>query len=66
MNNPDLENEARRATDILRGKVVRVVWRHRSKEIGLEFTDGTRLFVDVTAAGELEVSITGGTTDSND
>jgi hypothetical protein len=66
MNNPELEKEARRATDLLRGKVVRVVWRHRANEIGLEFDDGTRLFVDVGPNGELDVSITGGASDSND
>ena len=66
MNEPDIKNEALRATELLRGKVVRVVWRHRTREIGLEFEDGTRLFVDVTAKGELDVSITAGASDSND
>ena len=36
----------RRAAEFLQGKVLRVVWRHRAKEVGLEFEDGTRLFVD--------------------
>jgi hypothetical protein len=55
----ELAIEARRATEMLRGKVVAVVWRHRIGEIGIEFTDGTRLFVDHTAAG-VELSITEG------
>lgn len=44
---------------MLRGKVVSVVWRHRKGEIGIEFTDGTRLFVDQTPVG-VELSITEG------
>jgi len=32
----------------LRGRTVAVVWRHRSGEVGVQFTDGTRLFVDRT------------------
>ena len=52
-----LEEEARWATELLKGKVVDVVWRHRPKEIGIRFTDGTRLFVDHEPEG-LELSIT--------
>jgi hypothetical protein len=55
----ELEIEARRATEKLRGKVVSVVWRHREGEVGIEFTDGTRLFVDQTPVG-VELSITEG------
>jgi hypothetical protein len=54
-----LEDEAARLTDLLRGKVVKVVWRHRPKEVGIEFNDGTRLFVDAVSNG-LECSVTGG------
>lgn len=60
MNDQNLEDEARRATELLRGKVVRTVWRHRTREVGAEFTDGTRPFVDATAEGGLELSITEG------
>jgi diphthamide synthase subunit DPH2 len=42
---------------MLKGKIVEKVWRHRSKEIGIQFTDGTRLFVDISEGG-LELSIT--------
>jgi hypothetical protein len=51
----DLEHESKRATEMLAGKIVAKVYRHRPKELLIEFTDGTRLFVD----GEgLELSIT--------
>lgn len=53
----DLEAEATRATEMLRGRVVKQVWRHRPGEIGIEFEDGTRLFADASSA--LELSITG-------
>jgi len=55
----DLKQESERATEMLKGKVVEKVLRHREKEVGIEFTDGTRLFVDAHD-GELELSITGG------
>ena len=49
--------EARKATRMLRGKLVKRVWRHRATELGIEFADGSRLFVDAKASG-LELSIT--------
>jgi len=52
-----LEEEARKATELLQGKTVAKVWRHRRKEIGIEFTDGSRLFID-HLPNELEISIT--------
>lgn len=58
MGEEDLKKEAERATEVVGGKTVRVLWRHRSNEIGLEFTDGTRLFVNCKAGGA-EMSITG-------
>jgi hypothetical protein len=57
MTEDDLKREAERATALLQGKTVRLVWRHREQEIGIEFTDGTRLFVDQTRTG-VEISIT--------
>jgi len=54
----DLENEAARLTDLLKGKAVKIVRRHRPSEIVIEFDDGTRLFVDRISNG-LEFSITG-------
>jgi hypothetical protein len=35
------------------------VWRHRPGEVGIEFNDGTRLFVDSVSNG-LDFSVTGG------
>jgi len=57
MSSP-LEDEAKRATEMLRGRVVKQVWRHRNGELGIEFEDGVRLFADVKQSG-LELSITG-------
>lgn len=54
----DLDDEAKRASAMLEGKSVRQVWRHRVGEVGVEFTDGTRLLVNASG-GELELSITG-------
>jgi hypothetical protein len=54
----NLENEAAELTNLLRGKIVEVVRRHRPGEILIEFDDGTRLFVNNIPDG-LELSITG-------
>jgi hypothetical protein len=54
----ELEVEATKLTDLLRGKVVNVVKRHKSGEVLVEFDDGTRLFVNHIADG-LEFSVTG-------
>jgi hypothetical protein len=54
-----LAQEAAAATTALAGNVVARVERHRSSEILIEFTDGTRLFVDSSADG-LELSVIGG------
>ena len=59
MNIPttELDKEAERATELLAGKVVARVWRHRQGEVVIEFTDGTRFFADHTPAA-IELSIT--------
>jgi len=51
-----IDDESKRATLLLAGKVVARVFRHRQNEVGIEFTDGTRFFID---AGDdcLELSI---------
>jgi len=54
----ELEDEAILATQLLAGKAVALVRRHRISEVVIEFTDGTRLFVDA-AGNALELSITG-------
>ena len=57
---PDkLTEESARASALLAGKVVSRVIRNRPTEVGVEFADGARLFVDKSAKG-LELSITGG------
>ena len=56
-----LEQEAERLAELLVGKTVARAWRHRDSEVALEFTDGTRLFVNSLGwAGALELSVTGG------
>ena len=56
-----LVEESTRATELIRGKVVARVVRNRPSEVLVEFTDGTRMFVDQTE-GALELSITEGRT----
>jgi len=45
--------------------LLRDVWRHRRDEVGIEFHDGTRLFVDAATDG-LDLSVTGGPEPSDD
>jgi hypothetical protein len=54
----DLEDEAARLTDLLRGKFNKAIRRHRSDEVLVEFEDGRRLFIDGFSA-DLEFSVTG-------
>lgn len=54
----ELKREARQLTRALKGKSVQCVWRHRSNEVGIQFEDGTRFFVDGKPDG-LETSLTG-------
>jgi hypothetical protein len=54
----DLENEAKKLTDLLHGKSVKVVTRHRAREVVVEFDGGTRLFD--AASDPLEFAVTGG------
>ncbi|MGZ8270676.1 MAG: hypothetical protein ACXW1T_05755 [Methylophilus sp.] len=54
-----LEQESLHATELLKGKVIAAVMRHRENEVLIQFTDGTRLFLDHTPIG-VELSITGG------
>jgi hypothetical protein len=54
-----LKAEGRSASRMLKGKIVKVVRRHRVREVLVEFTDGTRLFVDAQG-DEIELSITAG------
>jgi hypothetical protein len=53
----DLEMEAEKLMELLKGKTVKIVWRHRPDEIAIEFDDRTRLFVNRHADG-LDISVT--------
>mgnify|MGYP001583095616 CR=1 FL=1 len=53
----DLEKEAKESTDLLKGKIVKRIYRHKHDEIAIIFECGARLFVDSNT--DLELSITG-------
>lgn len=55
----NLKEEAENATQLLAGKTVALVRRHRPAEVMIEFTDGTRLFVDRSEFG-VELSVADG------
>ena len=59
MTQLSLEEEAARLSELLIGKPVRRVRRHRRTELAIEFEEGTSLFVNRSDAG-LEFSVTGG------
>ncbi len=50
-----LEEESARATELLHGKVVRRIIRHRESEVLIEFEDGSRLFADSETPLELSM-----------
>lgn len=54
----EMRQEASNATELLKGKVVEALLRHRKGEVVVKFTDGTTLFIDFTEDGTLEMSIT--------
>jgi hypothetical protein len=60
-----LEDEAARLTDLLCGKITKLVQQGRSREIMIEFEDGTRLFVDCKV-GDIECSVTGGSSEADE
>ncbi|MFA6964768.1 hypothetical protein [Bosea sp. (in: a-proteobacteria)] len=49
--------EAQQLTRFLKGRRVKTIRRHRDKEVLVEFDDGSRLFVDWMACGNLEFSL---------
>lgn len=51
-----LDEEAERLKELLSRKIVTTVYRHRANEIVVEFSDGSRMFVDASTA--LEISVT--------
>ncbi len=56
--NKQLKKEEKRATKLLKGKIVKKIWRHRKEEVVVDFEDGTRFFIDWRES-ELDLSITG-------
>jgi len=60
-----LEDGAARLTDLLCGKITKLVRRGRSREILIEFKDGTRLHVDCKV-GDIECSVTGGSPEADE
>lgn len=54
-----LEQESKRATQLLTGKTIAKVVRHNSKEVILEFKDGSRLLVDSETPVELSITNAG-------
>jgi hypothetical protein len=54
----DLAAEAERLTNLLNGKAVARVWQHRPEAMGIEFADGTKLYIEQHATG-LETNIIG-------
>jgi hypothetical protein len=52
-----LEEEADRATQLLRGKILRRVVRNRSGEVLIEFEDGSRIFADSNSPLELSIEL---------
>jgi hypothetical protein len=52
-----LEVEAERATELLRGKVVKRVWRHCEREVVIIFEDGSHFYADADTPLELSVTL---------
>lgn len=53
-----LKNEEQRATELLKGKVVKKVRQNRKEEVVIDFEDGTRFSFD-WREDEFDLSITG-------
>ena len=62
---PELQKEAERATNLLCGRVVQKVWRHRANEVVVIFQDGAALFVNIDGSG-LDLSITANEEDESE
>ena len=53
----ELDRDSRQLTDLLKGKVITRILRPRVRELMVELSDGSRLFVDGRDEG-LETSVT--------
>lgn len=58
MKDAELEKEAERLTELLKGKMVKQCIRHKTGELVVIFKNGMTLFVN--ADTDLEFSVTGG------
>ena len=58
VGSPDLAAEAERVTAMLKGKTVLRIWQHRPEAMGIEFADGTKLYVERNTDG-LDMNIIG-------
>ncbi len=58
----NIEEETKKIEKFIKNKVVVKVFRNRKNEFGIEFEDGTRLFIDRVEEG-LELSVTTQNTD---
>jgi hypothetical protein len=54
----DLNDDELRLQSLIADKVISRVRRHRPSELMLEFTDGSRLFINVDGQ-DLDLSVTG-------
>jgi hypothetical protein len=61
-----LEEEQHRLQELLKGRVVARVHRHRKKEVCIVFADGWRLFVDWEDGGSFDFSVTEGPVPTED
>ena len=52
----ELEEEANKASDLLSGKTIKSIHRFRCSEVLIEFTDGTRFFIDGHSSIELSIT----------
>ena len=55
MTASDLEKEAKKLFNFIGGKKIDKIYRHRTQELGIVFSDGMILFID--AKTDLEFSI---------
>ena len=60
MSKVTLNIKAKRATNLLRGKIVLAMRRYRESEVLIEFTDGTRLYVHAPRDSSLDLTVRGG------
>jgi hypothetical protein len=54
----ELAAEAERLSGLLKGRALARVWQHRPEAMGIEFADGTKLYVSIGDDG-LEINVSG-------